>query len=89
MNTLIRDYNSTEFISLLEMTINEFVTEAEGNIGNILLHLPESWEDNANVDIDGVPYVFTTEDTLEIEVLWTDPETKTEVNFIGIRMRAP
>jgi len=87
MNVL--EYDSTEFVKLLEATITEFVTETEGSIGNIMLHLPKSWEDSEQVDIKGVPFIFTTENTLEIEVLWTDEKTKTEVNFIGVRMRAP
>ncbi len=85
----IMEYNSITFVKLLEALMQEFITETEGGVECITLHLPESWENSKTINVEGIPYFCDTENTLEVEINWTDEKTKTLVNFIGIRMRAP
>ena len=85
----ILGYDDGLFTKILYALIGEFITETEGNINILLLHLPKIWKDSPNFNITGINYIHDTEETLEIEITWEDPKSGIKDNFIAVKMMAP
>ncbi len=77
---MIKEFNEEEFEKTFQAIVDEHNVGGKA-IENVIVHLPKSWA-KEQVDIQGVPFDFKTDTTIEIEVKW-------EPNFTALVMKAP
>ena len=83
----IQEFNLEIFQKTLRNLISEFHMPGD-EVTSIKVILPKAWA-TKKVKTEGIPYIFSTLDSVEIIVDYLDPDTGQKINYTGLIMQAP